>query len=189
LSLLGAKYKLHAAVTLSLFRHGKVISNLDLIVDCVDQLLVKWRNTPAEKVHLDIVHQCQNLLLLIFGFITFDYDLETLDDDSITCNNELTQALHDFMSSIEIVFFSPVFVATLYLKLSSRHRRAKAVIERYLYRMIENELAESPESRLQRKRTCLIASLVALLQTDEKLEATKSEEEKKGKIWVSKTIH
>jgi hypothetical protein len=46
--------------------------------------------------------------------------------------------------------------------------------------MIEQELAESPESIAQRKRTCLIASLVASLQSDEKMEATKNDEERKG---------
>jgi hypothetical protein len=51
--------------------------------------------------------------------------------------------------------------------------------------MIEQELGETEESRTQRKRTSLIASLVASLQPDEKLEATKREEDKKGKDYFN----
>ena len=46
--------------------------------------------------------------------------------------------------------------------------------------MIEKELNEDPKLRLERKRTCLIASLVESLQKDENAEAMKPEEERKG---------
>jgi hypothetical protein len=46
--------------------------------------------------------------------------------------------------------------------------------------MIERELNENPKSRLERKRTCLIASLVDSLQQDENAEAMKNEEDRKG---------
>ena len=46
--------------------------------------------------------------------------------------------------------------------------------------MIEQELEETPQARFERKKTSLIASLVASLQEDEKIEASKSDEEKKG---------
>ncbi|CAF1278630.1 unnamed protein product [Adineta steineri] len=68
----------------------------------------------------------------------------------------------------------------MYTKLSRRHRRAKSIITRYIYQMIDNEMTASEESRAQRKRTCLIASLIASLQEDEEMEAKKSENEKKG---------
>jgi len=144
--------------------------------------LNKWRASPAEKVHLDIVQQCQNLLLVIFGFIAFDYDLETLDDDSTTSNNDLTQALRDLLSIFHTTIHSPIFVSNIYLKLNPRYRRARATIERYCNQIIEQELAENPESIAQRQRTSLIASLVSSLQQDERAEAKKSEEEKKGKF-------
>jgi cytochrome P450 len=153
-----------------------------LIVDCVDKLLGKWRNSPEQKVHLDIVQQSQNLLLVIFGFIAFDYDLETLNDDDATSNNELTQALRYLLSIFQTTIHSPSFVSIIYLKLNTRYQRARATIERYCNRMIEQELTESPESIAQRKRTSLIVSLVSSLQQDEKAEAKKSEEEKKGKL-------
>ncbi|CAF1126910.1 unnamed protein product [Adineta steineri] len=79
-----------------------------------------------------------------------------------------------------MIIYLPRVLSSIYLKLNHRHRRAKTIIERYLCRMIEQELSESPESISQRKRTCLIASLVASLQKDEKAEAMKSEEEKKA---------
>ncbi|CAF1008908.1 unnamed protein product [Rotaria sordida] len=176
----GAKYKRHASIVLPLFRRGKIISNLHLIVDCVDKLLAKWRLSPPGHIYVDIVIQCQNLLLLIFGLIAFNYDLETLDDNENGSDNELTRELRDLLSTMEIVLFSPPVVTNIYLKLSRRHRRAKAIIERYLYRIIEQELNENSESMAQRKRTSLIASLISSLQTNEKLEAIKHDEEKKG---------
>ena len=165
-----------------MFRRGKIISNLDLIIDCADKLLAKWRASPTEQVHLDMTQQCQNLLLAVFGLIAFDYDLETLDGDGSCVKNELNQALHDYLSTLQITMYAPGPLATIYLKLSSRHRRSHAVIEQHLYRMIEQELGESSESSAHRKRTSLIASLVSSLQNDEKVEEAKSEEERKGKI-------
>ncbi len=138
-----------------LFRRAKIINNFDLIIDCTDKLLSNWRARPSQHIHCDIVQQCQKLLLEIFGLISFDYDLETLDE----CNssqNELTKALHDFMSIFEWIFFLPPILGTIYTKLSPQHRRAKAIIERYIYQMIDNEMAETQESIAQRKRTCLI---------------------------------
>jgi cytochrome P450 len=180
---LGAKYKRHAAITMPLFRRAKIINNFDLIVDCTDKLLSNWRARPSHHVHCDIVQQCQNLLLQIFGLISFDYDLEALDECDSN-QNELMKALQDFMSVFEVMFFCPPTVGTIYTKLSRRYQRAKAIIEQYIYQMIDNEMAASQESRAQRKRTCLIASLVASLQEDEEAETKKSEDDKKGKSYL-----
>ena len=150
-----------------------------MIVDYTDILLDQWRSAPPNQVHINIVQQCRNLLLAIFGLIAFDYDLETLHNNS---NNELTQALKDFLSTIELVPFLPKMIAIIYLKLNRRHRRARATIERYIYEMIDHELAKNSETIAERKRTSLIASLVSGLQRDEQMEMTKSEEEKKGEI-------
>jgi hypothetical protein len=54
-------------------------------------------------------------------------------------------------------------------------------ISNYLNEIIEQEQRKTPEELGERKRTSLIASLVGSLQQDEKAEAIKSEEEKKGK--------
>jgi hypothetical protein len=54
-----------------------------------------------------------------------------------------------------------------------------------MQQMIEQELAETVEIRAERKRTSLIAALVSSLQQDERVEATKSEENKKGIIRLS----
>jgi hypothetical protein len=181
-SSVGAKYKRHAAHTLSLFRRNKITPNFDLIIDCTDKLLNNWRSAPLNRIHLDIVQQCQNLLLGIFGLIAYDFDLKTLNNDR---HHELTQALRDFLSAFDIVSFLPKHLSIIYLKLSPRHRRARATIERYVYRMIDHELAQNPETIAERKRTSLIASLVCALQKDEQMEMTKSEEEKKGQIFTS----
>ena len=84
------------------------------------------------------------------------------------------------MSVFQMVSFSPRFLSKIYTNLSPRYRQSKTIINKYLNQMIEKELNESSESRAERKRTCLIASLVASLQQDEKAEAMKNEEAKKG---------
>ncbi|CAF2800141.1 unnamed protein product [Rotaria sp. Silwood2] len=173
----GAQYKRHASVTLPLFRRSKIIPHFDVIVDCIDKLLTNWRVYPSEHVHCDIVKQSENLMLAIFGWIAFDYDLDTFDHGN---KNELTQALESYLSILEMVTYSPRIFNLIYMKLSHRHREVKNTIERYLCRMIDNELDQSEESRMQRKRTSLIASLVASLQKDEYIEGKKSEQERTG---------
>ncbi|CAF0737712.1 unnamed protein product [Adineta steineri] len=172
-----AKFKRHASLTIPLLRRNKIIPNFDLIIDCTDKLLSQWRTVPSNHIHLDIPQQCRNLLLLIFGFLAFDYDLKTLDN---TDNNELAQAVKDFMESIYPVFFLPKFAAFIYLRLSRRYQRARTIIQQYVYRIIDHELIDCSETIAERKRTSLIASLTSALQDDEKTEMAKSEEEKKG---------
>jgi cytochrome P450 len=180
--ILGAKFKRHGAVSMPLFRRAKILPNFDLIIDWTDKLLDKWRAQPKDLIHTDIVQQTENLLLQIFGFIAFDFDLDAFVDHTHTKGkNELCEALHDVLNILNIVFFSPTLFSRIFLTLNLRYRRARATIEKYLYRMIEQELGESEESRVKRKRTSLIASLVTSLQQDEKLEASKREEDKRGK--------
>jgi len=50
--------------------------------------------------------------------------------------------------------------------------------------MMEQEMAQSKEVIEQRKRTCLIASLVGSLQIDEAMEAKKRDEDKKGMFLI-----
>jgi hypothetical protein len=143
--------------------------------------LTKWRNSPLEKVHLDIVHQCQNVLLDIFGFIALDYDLEALtDDDDSTNDKELIQAIRVMLDVTVKVIHWPSFLGSLYVKLSPRYKRTKAIIEQYGNQIIEHQLAQTPESIAQRKRSSFISALVSSLQQDEKSEAMKSEEDKTG---------
>ena len=122
--------------------------------------------------------QAQQLLMSIFGFIAFDYDLQTLDDN----HNELTQAFYSLLNTMQILFRLPIFLGRIFVFLNFPARRARKIIDRYLENMIEHELNETSEMRDKRKRTSLIASLVTSLQEDENLEANKAEEEKRGRV-------
>ncbi len=180
--MLGATYKRHATLIRPIFRHAKVISYHDLIVDSVDQLLTKWRRSPVEKLHLDIVQQCQNLLLQIFGFIALDYDLEAVDNDNIKNNNELVNAIRIILEVTVTVLQLPNFLGRIYLKVNSKYRKAQSIIERYSNQIIEHELTQTSDSIAQRKRSSFIAALVSSLQQDEKSEAMKTDEEKTGQF-------
>ncbi|CAF3770169.1 unnamed protein product [Rotaria sp. Silwood1] len=151
------KFKRHGALTMPLFRRSKIISNINTIIDSTDKLLDRWRARPHDQVHTDIVEQCQNLLLEIFGLIAFDYDLEAFDSQSSSNNNELTVALLDIMSTYEMALYAPGFVSIVYMKLNTRFQRARGTVEQHFNKMVEQELAESSDSRAQRKKTSLIA--------------------------------
>ena len=133
-----------------------------------------------------MIEQSQQLLMTIFGFIAFDYDLQTLDDQPENKSNELTQAFYSLLNTMQILFSLPLAIARMYLFFNLKARRARRMIDQYLEKMIEHELNATPDMRAQRKRTSLIASLVTSLQEDEKFEANKPEEEKKGKEEVNR---
>ena len=163
-----------------IFRRAKIIPQIDTIIECTDKLLNNWRNQNDGQIHTDIVNQCQKLLLNIFGLIAFDYDLHTLDDITDQTSSQLKTALEDILMAFRILVFSPRFVSILYKYFSLRHRRSQKFLEEYVNRIVEQELNNDPSLVLQRKKTCLIASLVASLQEDEQAEAMKAEEEKRG---------
>lgn len=73
------------------------------------------------------------------------------------------------------------------MKLSRRLQKSRAIVDKYLNQITENELQKSPHSRIERKRTSLIASLVSSLQEDEKIETIKTEEDQKGNMNISLT--
>jgi len=149
------------------------------MIDNVDKLLASWRNDNINKIHQDIHEQCQHLILSIFGFIAFDYDLETFDGKDT--GNELTLALQESLTAFRALMYLPYVIGFLYWKFNPRYRRARKIIQRYIYQLIKQELAENEESRIERKRKSFIASLISSLQKDEVLESKKSEEEKQGK--------
>ena len=156
-----------------LFRRAKIISNFDLIIDCTEKLLDNWRTFSNEHIHCNIVQQCQNLLLQIFGLIAFDYDLEIVDSKSAADDNELTPALQDLLNAFQTILYLPSFLAIVYSKLSYRYQRARMIIKRNCDQMIEQELVKSPEEIAKRKRISVIASLVASLQKVEYVESKK----------------
>ena len=176
----GNQFRRHISITSLMFRRANIISNLDLIVRCTDQLIEHWRNQKADAVHTDVIDQSKNLLLDVFGFIAFDYDLEMLKKNRTKVDNELTGALQDLLSIYPVVIYSPRPLSLIYLKSSRRYHRARAIIRKCFKRMIDQELLETAESRAQRKRTSLIASLVASLQPDEPLTTAKQDEDRKG---------
>lgn len=177
--LLGAKYKRHGAIAAPLFRRGKLIPSFDSILNSTDKLLDNWRAFSNDHVHLDILERCQNLLLQIFGLIAFDCDFEAQNE---TGGNEFTKALRTVIDAMAASFFLPRCLLRISLKLTRQYQRDRATIEQYFHHMIEKELNETVDVKVQRKKTWLIAALVASLQVDEVVEMRKSEEDRKGEI-------
>ncbi|CAF0823383.1 unnamed protein product [Rotaria sordida] len=115
----------------------------------------------------------------IFGFIGFDYDLQTLGNDDSSQSNRLKKSLKDYLDVIALALLLPVTIAKIYVKFNSRYRQALNVIREYTDRLIEQEQGKRSETILERKRKCLIASLVGSRQQDEKIELALPEEKRK----------
>lgn len=177
----GAEFKRHATFTGPLFRRAKILIHLNTILDCTDKLLNRWRTnyTDPKAIHFNMIEQSQQLLMAVFGYVAFDYDLQTLDGQEDR-PNELTQAFYYLLNATQILLALPIYMGKIFISLNFRAQRARKVIDRYLTNMIEQELQSAPEMSEQRKRTSLIASLVTSLQENEQIEMNKSEDEKKG---------
>ncbi|CAF1064376.1 unnamed protein product [Rotaria sordida] len=180
--LTGSKYKRHTTITHPLFRRGKIVNHLDTIINCTDKLLTRWRtnNNDPNYIHLNMFEQLQQLVLETFSLIFFDYSLQTMDNQGDRNRNEFAHAIYTVLNTIITVIKMPTFIGRLYLLLNLKYRRSRDLVNQHLYRMIEQELQETPMMRAERKKLSLIASLIASLQQDEKLEASKTEEDKKG---------
>ncbi|CAF3663560.1 unnamed protein product [Rotaria sp. Silwood1] len=180
--LTGSKYKRHASITHSLFRRGKIINHLDTIINCTDKLLTRWRTNKNDPkyIHLNMFEQLQQLVLETFSLMFFDYSLPTMDNQGDKDKNEFAHALHTVLDAIMTVIKMPTFIDRLYLLLNLKYRRSRDLVNRHLHHMIEQELQEAPMMRAERKKISLIASLIASLQQDEKIEALKTEEDRKG---------
>lgn len=155
--------------------------HLDTILDCTDKLLDRWRqmNDP-NHIHLNINEQTQQLLLAIFGFIAFDYDFQIFDDQCDKEHTKFIASMETFFNTIARVMEMPVVLGRVYLFFNCKHRQACLFMDRYIQRIIDQELRETVAMRAERKRTSLIASLVSSLQQHEDLEAEKPEEDKRG---------
>ncbi|CAF3829220.1 unnamed protein product [Rotaria sordida] len=62
ITLKGAKFKRHASIVMPLFRHGKILSNFDLIINYTDEILNNWRSSSSDHIHCDILQQFTGLI-------------------------------------------------------------------------------------------------------------------------------
>ncbi|CAF4448879.1 unnamed protein product [Rotaria socialis] len=113
-----------------------------------------------------MVEQSHRLLLAVFCFIACNCDLKTLVDSPGSSKNELAQALYSLMNAMQTILQLPILLSRIFRFLEKK--------------IINTELNMTSEMRAERKRISFIGSLVTSLQKDEKLEASKLKEEKKG---------
>lgn len=174
-----------------LFRRAKIIPQLDTIVNCTDKLLHNWRLQFNGEIHTNILDQCQKLLLNLFGLIAFDYELHTFDENTDPTSEQVKKALMGMLSAFRILIYSPRWIAMAYTKLSPSYRRSQKFLKYFVNQIVKQELSNESSLISERKKTCLIASLVAALQKDENVEAMKAEEDKKGtwKDFISISNH
>jgi hypothetical protein len=91
-------------------------TNCPVTIGFTDKILLnKWRDYDENYIDNDIVDQCQNLLLSIFGFTGFDYDFET------STTNDLSLALKDFLNIFTTTLCMPEFSAKIYFKFNSKY--------------------------------------------------------------------
>ena len=81
-------------------------------------------------------------------------NLETIE------KKEFSEALHDLLNVMKVVHYLPRRFLINYLYFHFSYQRTRKIVQKYLNQIIEQEVNETPQSRLERKRTSLIASLV-----------------------------
>lgn len=128
-------------------------------------------------VRLDMIECSEQLLLDIFGFIAFDFDLQNLAGESKAPGNDLSQALLTYLRTSAFFVQLPSMAGQIYMLLNFRYRRAQRIIEEYLSRMIARETSIARNDHM---RATLIGSMVDSLTTDEHLEAMQDNADQHG---------
>ena len=122
------------------------------------------------------------MLIDIFGFIGFDYDLHALDNGNDSDRKELTGALHTYINTTVMFAQLPGVIGRIYLFCNREYRQTRTIIDRHLNQMIEQELHEPTKTRAERKRTSFIASLISSLNDVEASKAANHAEENRRGI-------
>ncbi|CAF2806300.1 unnamed protein product [Rotaria sp. Silwood2] len=192
ISLIGPKYKRHAKAILPMLKRNKFVSQIPIIIDCVDQLIHVWKLRYENKD--DIICTClindnQHLMLDTFTLLTFDYDLGNLkylakvatqfNPDEKYQPSDFGLALSTWLDALKRVYMNgmPYIVNYYLLKFDRKYQSALKKLEDQAEKIISKcQMEMNPNDR----PTNLVASLVSSLQKDEVLERTKSESEKRG---------
>ncbi|CAF1417438.1 unnamed protein product [Rotaria sp. Silwood1] len=192
ISLTSSKYKRHAKVILPMLRKNKFLSQISIIINCVDQLIHIWKIRYENQD--DIICTCllsdnQHLMLDTFTLLTFDYDLGNLKylaKEATRINpqekyqpSEFGQALLIWLDTLKRITKNglPYIVNYYLLKFDRKYQNALKKLENQAEKIISKcQMEMYPND----KPVNLIASLVSSLQTDETLERTKNEAEQRG---------
>ncbi|CAF3255012.1 unnamed protein product, partial [Rotaria sp. Silwood2] len=192
IALIGSKYKRHAKVILPMLKKNKFLSQIPIIINCVDQLIHVWKIRYENKD--DIICTCllndnQHLMLDTFVLLTFDYDLGNLKylaREATRFNPNEKYEPSDFSRALSIwldvlkratMNGMPYIVNYYLLKFDWKYQNALKKLENHVEKIISKcQMEINPTD----KPTNLVASLVSSLQKDETLERTKTEVEKTG---------
>ncbi|CAF1245527.1 unnamed protein product [Rotaria sordida] len=194
ISLIGPKYKRHAKVILPMLKKNKFLSQIPIIINCVDQLIHVWKIRYENKD--DIICTClvndnQHLMLDTFILLTFDYDLGNLKylaKEATRFNpnekyepSDFSLALTIWLDALKRITMNgmPYIVNYYLLKFDRKYQNALKQLENQVEKIISKYQIEMNPTD---KPTNLVASLVSSLQKDETLERTKNEIERIGLI-------
>ncbi|CAF4282321.1 unnamed protein product [Rotaria sp. Silwood2] len=192
ISLTGSKYKRHAKAILPMLKRNKFLSQIPIIIDCVDQLIHVWKLRYENNEDIpctSIVNDNQHLMLDTFTLLTFDYDLGNLkylakEAKKFNRNkkyqpSDFGQALSTWLDALRRVNMNglPYIINYYLLKFDRKYQSALKKLQDQAEEIISKCQMEMNENE---RPTNLVASLVSTLQKDEELERKKSENEQRG---------
>ncbi|CAF2790671.1 unnamed protein product [Rotaria sp. Silwood2] len=188
----GPKHKRHARAILPMLKRNKFLSQISNIIGCVDQLIQIWKIRYENKddvICTSIWSDNQHMMLDMFTFLTFDYDLGNLKyltkvATKFTSHEKYQpsnfgQALLVWIDGYKRVLSNgmPYIVNYYLLKFDRKYQNALKIIYNHVEQIISKyQMEMNPND----KPVNLVSSLVSSLQKDEALERAKSETEKRG---------
>jgi hypothetical protein len=149
---------LHAILILPLFRWKQIISNVDLIINSTHQILLEKFNDSY--VHCDIVDQFHKLLLSIFTFIAFDYDLE-MSTANFFCRNLLEKFNSKYHRLISII--KKYFVRNNW---NNNKRKRTSLIASLIHSLQINQSTKSGEDKKVYQKWNLTGNVLNKIERD-----------------------
>ncbi|CAF1386656.1 unnamed protein product [Didymodactylos carnosus] len=163
LAIKGSMWKRHARVMLPMLKKAKIVPYLQTIVDCIDNLIQKWRDESQNHLYTNIVNDAQDSLLNVIGIIAFDYDLK---------NSTMVHAFNDVISvSTTLILLGglPEFMGRLYLRFNSKYQRGLQLLRQHINDIIKQEQQRIKNNGTENRRKNLVSLLVSSLVEDNEI--------------------
>jgi cytochrome P450 len=176
LSLKGDIWKRHARIMLPLFRRNKILPHFETIVSCIDHFIDEQFLKENNKIHKDLVKECQHVLLKIIARIAFNYDFSNLSSIDGQNIHQAFNEMIDCASRFALMTAIPLWFAKLLLYFNSKFQRALNIMKHYVMIIINDEQKRQQEGiDLFNKRKTLISSLIEASQSEGKYSLTSNE--------------